>query len=275
MADITLSFGENIGFGPERGTDVAVPVGTPVVSPFGGVFSSESLGQQDWGNRAFVDLGNGLTYAVGHLTQFARNPGDWVNPGDVIGYSGGAVGDPNSGVTTGPHVEFQFLQDGQYMNPQSVLDQLGLSFDQLFQPGTTSGLPSGPGPLTPPDIGLPSGEQPAFEAAQLFPSNFPGQIVSAFLEPAVTAGYNLGATASGQVQAPSIGITNVIPGLSQLGDFVGTLQRDALRAVFVLGGVLLIVLGIFVMAQTSSTVRQVEVEGTEAATKTATEAAAG
>lgn len=110
---ITQTFNPAIG---EYGQDYAVPVGTPVYSPVAGTIGTQDLGKQAWGKRVFVNVTDPLVkaagiaqFAIGHLTSFAVSPGQTVQPGQLLGYSGGATSDPSSGDSTGPHVEPQFL----------------------------------------------------------------------------------------------------------------------------------------------------------------------
>lgn len=119
---ITQTFNQAIG---EYGNDFATAVGKPIYSPVAGVFGAEQSGKQAWGNRGIVYASSGLSFAAGHLTSFAKAPGDKVKVGDLIGYTGGAPSDPNSGNTTGPHVELQFFQGplhsaASYLDPQNV-----------------------------------------------------------------------------------------------------------------------------------------------------------
>lgn len=135
-ATITQTFSPAIG---EYGQDYAVPTGTPIYSPVSGTFSSVDNGKKAWGKQAFVHLsqavGGVATFSVGHLTSFAKQPGQHVNAGDLIGYSGGALSDPSSGVSTGPHVEPQFYNPkGQPINPTSVFAQFASWEKAIFSP---------------------------------------------------------------------------------------------------------------------------------------------
>jgi hypothetical protein len=101
-----------------------MPVGTPIVAPFGGTITVEDHGHQDWGKRIFLHLSNGYTFAVGHLTRFAVTSGQ-VSAGQVIGYSGGDPSDPSSGLSTGPHVEVQWIDSsGKFTDPAPTLSAL-------------------------------------------------------------------------------------------------------------------------------------------------------
>jgi murein DD-endopeptidase MepM/ murein hydrolase activator NlpD len=96
----------------DPGVDYGTPVGTPVVSPFAGTIQIDSSGQRNWGLRVIVHLDNGWMFGIGHLSSTSLRNGQRITPGQLIGLTGGAVGDPNSGITTGPHVEFQWISPG-------------------------------------------------------------------------------------------------------------------------------------------------------------------
>lgn len=121
-------WGNDFGFsttatGPGGG---APGEGYPIYSPVAGIFAAEQKGKSAWGNRGIVQAGPGqLSFAVGHLLSFAAIPGQQVKVNDLIGYSGGATTDPNSGNTTGPHVEVQFFKGAasaaaSYLDPQQL-----------------------------------------------------------------------------------------------------------------------------------------------------------
>ena len=130
---VTQTFNPAIG---EYGQDYAVPVGTPIFSPIAGIVATEDMGKQDWGKRLFVHAQSGLSFAVGHLTAFVAQAGQSVQAGQLIGYSGGATSDPSSGVSTGPHVEVQFLnQAGHYLDPRSLGAQLSSFVSTVFRSG--------------------------------------------------------------------------------------------------------------------------------------------
>jgi hypothetical protein len=146
---VTLRFAQPGPSGAlELGTDVGVPVGTPFVSPFSGVVTLvEDKGKQAWGKRVLITIDQGplqgLRFGAGHLTDFGVQLGQHVNAGDVLGHSGGAVNDPSSGQSTGPHIEVQVLNAaGQFLNPEEILATLGIGIGALFKPGNIGGLPN-------------------------------------------------------------------------------------------------------------------------------------
>lgn len=82
----------------DRALDIALPVGTPVYAPFGGVIGSQfgSLGAGDprfAGLRLHVASPQNEWYGA-HLSGFAPGirPGVRVRPGQLLGYSGSANG---------------------------------------------------------------------------------------------------------------------------------------------------------------------------------------
>lgn len=85
--------------------DMAASLGTPVKSARQGVI--EGTGNTDlqkgcysYGKWVFIKHDNGLSTLYAHLSIIKVTPGQTVQMGDVIGYSG------NTGYSTGPHLHF-------------------------------------------------------------------------------------------------------------------------------------------------------------------------
>src|SRR6185295_7429913 len=98
-----------------KGIDFAVPVGTPVMAAGTGVVKlAGHLG--GYGNYLRIDMGNGWGTAYGHLSRYASgiHAGSHVHQGQVVAYSG------NSGMSTGPHLHYEILQNGDQVNPLRV-----------------------------------------------------------------------------------------------------------------------------------------------------------
>lgn len=68
------------------------------------------------GNELVIENGN-LKAGYGHLSRFLAGSGAWVNEGDVIGFSG------NTGFSKGPHLHFEFLVNGQYVDFLKYLEE--------------------------------------------------------------------------------------------------------------------------------------------------------
>ena len=98
-----------------RGVDFAAPVGTRVKATSDGVVTS--FGRQGgYGNFITVNHQGRFTTLYGHLSSFAKGlrRGQRVAQGDVIGYVG------MTGMTSGPHLHYEFKIDGQQRDPLRV-----------------------------------------------------------------------------------------------------------------------------------------------------------
>lgn len=96
-----------------QGIDIGVPEGTPV-----GAAGAGTVTQAGWnggyGNSITIDHGNGLETLYGHLSEVLVNVGDLVSQLQTIGLSG------NTGNSTGPHLHFSVIKDGEQVDPASV-----------------------------------------------------------------------------------------------------------------------------------------------------------
>jgi murein DD-endopeptidase MepM/ murein hydrolase activator NlpD len=103
------------------GTDFGVPSGTAVRAAADGVVL-EDLHNVAYGNRVVIDhglVGGGyLVTTYNHLSRWVVHKGQQVKRGQVVAYSG------NTGWTTGPHLHFEVLIDGKFVNPMSWLRSL-------------------------------------------------------------------------------------------------------------------------------------------------------
>ena len=86
------------------GTDLGAPVGTPVLAAQAGqVAFSNFLG--GYGLAVILRHDDGVTESLyGHLSQLLVQPGEQVEPGEVIGLVG------STGNSTGPHLHFEVRQ---------------------------------------------------------------------------------------------------------------------------------------------------------------------
>lgn len=100
---------------PHMGVDYGAPVGTPIMCVGDGIveFAAPSGG----GGR-IIKVRHNATYttAYKHLSRFAVGirPGKKVRQGEIIGYVG------NTGLSTGPHLHFEFLKNGTFVDPQGL-----------------------------------------------------------------------------------------------------------------------------------------------------------
>jgi murein DD-endopeptidase MepM/ murein hydrolase activator NlpD len=99
-----------------KGVDFAAPIGTPVKVTSDGVVSY--IGRQNgYGNVIMVSHQSGrYTTVYGHLSRYAKGlyRGQRVAQGDVIAYVG------MTGITSGPHLHYEFKVDGLQRDPLRV-----------------------------------------------------------------------------------------------------------------------------------------------------------
>ena len=100
---------------PHFGVDYAAPVGTPVHAIGDGKITA--AGSEN-GSGRMVRIQHNSVYATAylHLSRFGAgiSPGVFVKQGDIIGYVG------SSGLSTGPHLDFRFYQNGSPVDPLKV-----------------------------------------------------------------------------------------------------------------------------------------------------------
>ncbi|MAG37183.1 MAG: hypothetical protein CL878_13195 [Dehalococcoidia bacterium] len=97
------------------GIDVAASHGVPVYAADGGVVASTGWDRRGYGNRIVIDHRNGYVTTYSHLSRFLVGPGQLVQKGAVIGHNG------STGNSTGPHLHFEVLRNGYYVNPLQFL----------------------------------------------------------------------------------------------------------------------------------------------------------
>ena len=106
----------NGGMAPHLGVDFAAPTGTPVMAVGDGTVEFAGW-QNGYGNFIILQHRNGHATAYGHLSRIAVKKGQRVEQGSVIG----AVG--STGVSTGPHLHFEFRDRGVHKDPLLIAKQ--------------------------------------------------------------------------------------------------------------------------------------------------------
>jgi murein DD-endopeptidase MepM/ murein hydrolase activator NlpD len=100
---------------PHYGVDYAAPIGTPVHSVGDGRITSMTT---ENGSGRMVRIQHNSVYATAylHLSSFGPgiSPGSLVKQDQIIGYVG------SSGLSTGPHLDFRFFQNGSPVDPLKV-----------------------------------------------------------------------------------------------------------------------------------------------------------
>ena len=98
-----------------QGIDLPYPTGTPVYAAFDGkVRVSDYVG--GYGNLIIIRHANGLETYYGHMSRRDKEPGDWVNAGDIIGLGG------STGRSSGPHLHFETRYQGYAFDPAWLID---------------------------------------------------------------------------------------------------------------------------------------------------------
>lgn len=96
------------------GLDIGAPTGTPVVAPAAGrVVYAGPLAIR--GNFVAIDHGLGLLSAYFHLSAITVSPGQYLQPGDLLGRVG------STGLSTGPHLHWEARIGGTPLDPRSWL----------------------------------------------------------------------------------------------------------------------------------------------------------
>ena len=98
-----------------RGVDYAAPIGTPVRAAGGGRAAFVGI-KGGYGNVIEIVHPGGVRTVYGHLSRFSRGlrSGTVVEQGRVIGHVG------MTGLATGPHLHYEYLQNGVHKDPQKV-----------------------------------------------------------------------------------------------------------------------------------------------------------
>lgn len=96
------------------GTDLGAYDGDPITAfADGTVISAQEL--SGYGLTVMIDHGNGFQTLYAHCSQILIDQGDSVKRGDKIALVG------HSGNVTGPHLHFEIIFNGKYINPEFYL----------------------------------------------------------------------------------------------------------------------------------------------------------
>ena len=109
-----------------NGMDFACHVGNPVYATADGVVETVHVGLYGYGKYVIVDHGFGYKTRYAHLSEIDVKKGMTVSRGSLIGLSG------NSGRSSGPHLHYEVIYMGKYVNPVNFMD-LGMSVEEYAQ----------------------------------------------------------------------------------------------------------------------------------------------
>ena len=122
---ITSSFGMRLhpilGFSRmHAGIDFGAPTGTPVFAAGDGVVEKAGWAG-GYGRWLQVRHSGGFETGYGHLSRWAVRAGEHVRQGQVVAYVG------SSGLSTGPHLHYEIMQNGKKLNPSQFKAPPGIS----------------------------------------------------------------------------------------------------------------------------------------------------
>ena len=98
---------------PHRGIDYAAPTGTPVYSAGDGKVIKSGYTRAN-GNYVVIQHGQSYSTKYLHLHKRKVKRGQTVRQGQTIGTVG------STGLSTGPHLHYEFLVNGVHRNPRTV-----------------------------------------------------------------------------------------------------------------------------------------------------------
>lgn len=99
------------------GQDYPVPTGTPVRAAAAGTITFAGW-HRTGGMRIEIDHGHGVTTAYSHNSRLAVSVGDTVEAGGLVALAG------STGNSTGPHVHFEVIVNGRWVDPRLYLPTL-------------------------------------------------------------------------------------------------------------------------------------------------------
>lgn len=96
-----------------KGIDFAAKIGTPVQATASGTVKSVQSAEGGYGLKIEIAHSEGFVTKYAHLSDIQVKEGELVTLGQVIGLSG------NTGASTAPHLHYEVLKDGKYVDPKN------------------------------------------------------------------------------------------------------------------------------------------------------------
>lgn len=111
------------------GVDFSAPKGTPIYATGDGVVKQVRTEFGGYGKFIVIDHGFGFTSRYAHMNDFNVKVGQKIKRGDKIGSVG------NTGSSTAPHVHYEVMKDGKYVNPVNYFfkDLEPSEFDKILE----------------------------------------------------------------------------------------------------------------------------------------------
>jgi murein DD-endopeptidase MepM/ murein hydrolase activator NlpD len=96
------------------GVDLACSQGTTVSAAKSGTVVAAAY-DSSYGNYVTISHSDGTSTLYGHMDTLTVSAGDYVSQGTQIGTVG------STGLSTGPHLHFQIISGGEYVNPMNYV----------------------------------------------------------------------------------------------------------------------------------------------------------
>lgn len=110
--------GRDSTYDSHNGTDLCVPIGTPLLAPASGVVVRVVSEFHRGGLKLAIDHGEGLITSCAHLTRVLVGEGEFVRRGQIVGITGYSGLDALVTFPWGiPHVHFNVWLDGAPVDP--------------------------------------------------------------------------------------------------------------------------------------------------------------
>ena len=115
--ELSAGFGWRTNPWPEfhKGVDLAADYGTVVRAAAAGTVEEAGYSGDGFGIKVTIDHGNGYETLYGHLSRVVVQPGQHITKGAPIAFVG------SSGESTGPHLHYQVMKNGDPIDPQPFL----------------------------------------------------------------------------------------------------------------------------------------------------------
>ena len=113
-------YGRSSGGGFHNGIDFEGKVGQPIFAAGDGVINHQGW-YFNYGRTVKISHADNFETLYAHMSRFAdgMGPGSHVRKGDLIGYIG------STGRSTGPHLHFSVIVNGQFVDPAPYLSEKG------------------------------------------------------------------------------------------------------------------------------------------------------
>lgn len=109
-----------------RAIDIPAPQGSAVRAAADGAVSK--VVENGLGYSYIIVQHEGFATLYGHVSEALVREGDTVRQGDALARSGGMPGTPGAGaLTTGPHLHFEVIVDGERVDPVAYLPARALT----------------------------------------------------------------------------------------------------------------------------------------------------